>query len=378
MATIRVKEIDRLKAAFIESSPPLITSALCLLLIAVFAMEQFFPIAGAVGLVPGVRTTLAFGSLDQSRVLHGEWWRLFTSPLLHGGPAHLLTDTVALMGVGSLLEPMLGRAWFGGLLVLCAISSGAASLLMLAPDSASVGTTGVVMGVLAANAVCSFHYEDKNQRIKSLKISGYYLIPALYRTFTPQGFLVDISAHVAGALFGFGFGLFLLLIWPKGNKKPLASWAGELLVVIFTCVSVSSFIYLLEHRHIYVEKNAELIPYNDFPRLTTDAIARSEKYVARYPKDPRARDFRGMFYLARGQNAKAESEFRTAVRVAPDSLLSLDILDQSRAFLAVTLWREGRASEAEIAVGSSCNSKDNDLQFQKLLKVLREVYICGR
>ncbi len=53
---------------------------------------------------------LEAGALVRVRVLAGEWWRVFTSMFLHGGPDHLIGNMVALYIVGMACEHAFGAA----------------------------------------------------------------------------------------------------------------------------------------------------------------------------------------------------------------------------------------------------------------------------
>jgi hypothetical protein len=90
---------------------PWLTFAIFAVLVAVFACEQIFAVAPAVGVFsPSVATLEALGGLDKTGVLAtGEWYRLFTAPLLHAGILHLVNNDVALLLVGFVLE----KSWLG-------------------------------------------------------------------------------------------------------------------------------------------------------------------------------------------------------------------------------------------------------------------------
>src|SRR6266567_2652577 len=80
---------NRIPVGLADFKWPWLTLALLAILIAIFAIENIFSITPGDGLSPSVGTLLAMGGLSRTAVLSdGEWYRLFTAPLLHGGPIH--------------------------------------------------------------------------------------------------------------------------------------------------------------------------------------------------------------------------------------------------------------------------------------------------
>lgn len=131
-------------AAWSYGQPLLATRAIVALTVAAFA---------AIGLADGSFTGAGRTSLDLAvfgpAVEHGEWWRLFTSALVHFGPVHLLFNMVVLYQVGLVLEPGAGHARFG-LLYVVSVLGGSAGALVVEPDVFTGGASGGVFGVAAA------------------------------------------------------------------------------------------------------------------------------------------------------------------------------------------------------------------------------------
>jgi membrane associated rhomboid family serine protease len=89
------------------------------------------------------------GALYGPLVASGEWWRLVTAGFLHIGPIHLLFNMLMLWWFGSALEAMLGRARFLAVYGV-SILAGSAGALLLAPETATVGASAGVFGILGA------------------------------------------------------------------------------------------------------------------------------------------------------------------------------------------------------------------------------------
>ena len=139
---------------------------------------------------------LAAGALVRARVLAGEWWRVFTSMFLHGGPDHLIGNMVALYIVGMACEHAFGTArtalvYFGSGV------TGAAFSLATGPGP-SVGASGAIFGVLAAVAVMLYRNQDRFY-VRDKRIGFVLAAWAAWQLFT--GFLspfIDNFAHLGG------------------------------------------------------------------------------------------------------------------------------------------------------------------------------------
>src|SRR6185437_3136792 len=92
---------------------PWLTFALCGVLAFKFTTEIRAATDFTGPLAPGRFSLMALGGLDRTQVFGaGEWWRLFTAPMLHGSLSHLTGNLVALLAAGFLLEPLIGIGWF--------------------------------------------------------------------------------------------------------------------------------------------------------------------------------------------------------------------------------------------------------------------------
>src|SRR5437899_11649585 len=105
------------------------------------------------GGVYGVGSTIyEKGVLWAPFVANGDYWRLITAAFLHYGPFHLLLNMVGLYWFGSLLEQRIGSGRFL-LLYLVSGLAGSAGALVVSPNSATVGASGAIFGILGAGLV---------------------------------------------------------------------------------------------------------------------------------------------------------------------------------------------------------------------------------
>ena len=63
-------------------------------------------------MLPDNGSLLNWGANFRPMTLDGQWWRLLTNCFLHIGIFHLLMNMYALLYIGVLLEPLLGRTRF--------------------------------------------------------------------------------------------------------------------------------------------------------------------------------------------------------------------------------------------------------------------------
>lgn len=89
-------------------------------------------------------------------VAHGEWYRLLTGTFLHLTPAegtfgitHILFNMLALWNIGRVVEAQLGRVRCLTLYLLSALG-GSVLVLLIAPETRTVGASGAVFGLGAA------------------------------------------------------------------------------------------------------------------------------------------------------------------------------------------------------------------------------------
>lgn len=89
-------------------------------------------------------------------IAHGEWYRLLTGAFLHLTPAegtfgiaHILMNMLALWNVGRVVEAQLGRVRYLALYLLSALG-GSVLVLLIAPETPTVGASGAIFGLGAA------------------------------------------------------------------------------------------------------------------------------------------------------------------------------------------------------------------------------------
>jgi hypothetical protein len=110
--TAPVAEVEPEQAAvgLADFKLPWLTLALLAVLVAVFALEIRFAAQSSSSLSLGPATLFVFGGLTRAAVLSGgEWYRLFTAPLLHANLPHIVGNRRG-FAVGRLAARAAGRA----------------------------------------------------------------------------------------------------------------------------------------------------------------------------------------------------------------------------------------------------------------------------
>lgn len=187
-----------------ESTGAIVTKLLIAVNVGIYLLEL-----GLGGQVNGTNNWIFDeGYLAGPLVADGDWWRLFTSMFLHYGPFHLAFNMLALWWFGSAVELVLGR---GRYLLLYIVSglAGAAGALLLTPNSATVGASGAIFGILGAALVL------ERQRTYVLGGGALGIIAVnLVITFALPG--ISIGGHLGG-LAGGALGTLALSRFGRGH-----------------------------------------------------------------------------------------------------------------------------------------------------------------
>src|SRR6266576_2774991 len=125
----------------------------------------------------------------------GDWWRLMTAAFLHYGPFHLLLNMLGLYWFGSLLERRIGSGRFL-LLYLVSGLAGSAGALVVSPNSATVGASGAIFGILGAGLVL----EQQRDYVFGGSALGV-IVANLVLTFAWSG-NISVGGHIGGLIGG--------------------------------------------------------------------------------------------------------------------------------------------------------------------------------
>ena len=167
----------------------------------------------------GVVSVRSFG-LVPVLVGAGEWWRVLTSAMLHGGVVHLAFNGLLLWRLGQLLEPRVGGGTFLGLVASGTAGGGLgvialawvvtttplrtvpalATLLGAGPASVTVGASGAVFGLMGAVLVLLRRRGiDPWSTPEGSMVGGLVVLNLVLTLAVPS---ISVGGHVGGLLGG--------------------------------------------------------------------------------------------------------------------------------------------------------------------------------
>lgn len=189
-------------------------------------------------LISEVESLIAWGGNLRPLTLDGGGWRLISCLFLHAGFFHLFFNMYALLYIGLLLEPVLGKVKYGTAYFLCGICASMTSLLHH-EITTCVGASGAIFGMYGLFlALLSTNLIERKTRI------NLFISIGLFVAFNLLGGMnkgIDNAAHLGGLLSGIiiGFAFFPSIKSPDSHKLKFILTGG--LTVVITVSSY--FIY---------------------------------------------------------------------------------------------------------------------------------------
>lgn len=213
-------------------------------------------ISGVNIIEPDNESLLSWGANFRPLTLEGEWWRLLTNCFLHIGIFHLLMNMYALLYIGVLLEPHLGRTRFISAYLLTGITASIASLgwhdltISAGASGAIFGMYGVFLAMLTTNLI-----EKTARKVLLTSIAvfvGYNLINGLKGG-------IDNAAHIGGLVGGLVIGYALIPSLKKPDKNKLKFVTIGLLTILIFISSAIIYKKLPNDIGTYDEKMKEFV-----------------------------------------------------------------------------------------------------------------------
>jgi membrane associated rhomboid family serine protease len=189
------------------------TPQLTYALIAINAVAYVVAASGGGGLGRTTGSVVDKGDLYAYAVAHGEWWRIITSGFLHAGLLHIAFNMYFLYFLGTLLEPAIGKLRFG-IIYFVSLIGGSFGCLLLSPNSATVGASGAVFGLMGA-AILAMRARGIDPMQSGL---GVTLLLNLGITFVLPG--ISIGGHLGG-LFAGGIVGYLMFEVAERRRIPM-------------------------------------------------------------------------------------------------------------------------------------------------------------
>lgn len=220
---------------------------------------------------PSAESLLSWGANFRPLTLEGQPWRLLTNCFLHVGVLHLLMNMYALVYIGVLLEPHLGKIRFVSAYLLAGITASVASLwwndltISAGASGAIFGMYGVFLAMLTTNLI-------ENDTRKALLTSIAVFV--IFNLLTGVRGGIDNAAHIGGLLGGIIIGYVFVPSLKKEGQLNLKF--GTIALLVFLVLSTSFVVYkkMPNDYGIYDQKIAR------FTALETKALE-----VYKLPKD---------------------------------------------------------------------------------------------
>lgn len=376
------KTRDKTRFGVADFSVPWLTFSILFVLVVIFVGEQIYAIdaSSTVSRSPSLVSLVALGGLNRTLVLgHGEWYRIFTAPLLHGDPSHIFFNGLALVMVGYQLERLVGRLWFFAFFVIGALGGAMFSLMINPANVTSVGASGAIMGLFGAAYMSSFRLPiEAKERWRMQVRSAFVLIPSLgpLATSAAAGH-VDYGAHLGGMLAGALSMALLLRAWPETSPLPTARSMAVAIASLGLVLMATGFVEVASYYPTYKTLGA-LIPPGEVPKDQKEGKVRATDLTARYPLDPRAHMYRGLWLIDTHDFAGAERELRLATQQAEDFrfFFGAKMENGLRAALAAVLLQEGKQKDAKEIASPVCHASSGDRAPQQLQTMLVEQHLC--
>lgn len=220
-------------------------------------------VSGVSFINPTTGDLLAWGANFRAATLAGGWWRLLSSIFLHGGIFHLFLNMYALLYIGLLLEPFLGRTRFLTAYLLTGILASLTSVYWH-PLTVSVGASGAIFGMYGVFlAMLTTNFIDKSVRKALLTSIGIFVVMNLANGVKAG---IDNAAHIGGLVSG----LIMGYLYYPGLKKPQVINIKYITVALITLATFTvTFVVLHQIPNDIAQYEAKM---NDFMKKEDAAL----------------------------------------------------------------------------------------------------------
>jgi len=147
---------------------------------------------------------------DNSRVLNGWYWQLFTSMFVHVNLLHLFGNMLFLLIFGIRAESLFSKKEFFFIYFASGLSGNLLTLLM-PPLTLSAGASGAIFGMFSANVI--YLGKTLSQSIMGALMYSFFLF------ILSAGRNVNLLAHFGGLVAG------LVIGYSLARNRKLAKWS---------------------------------------------------------------------------------------------------------------------------------------------------------
>jgi len=185
----------------------------------------------------GFRESIERAGLVKDVYRGGEYWRLLTAPMLHGGLIHFVMNALALLYLGKRVEVFARWPHVPMVFLFSALVGGEASARLL--DAPSVGASGGLMGWLGFLLVFETLHTALVPRSAKRRLIGGVLMTALIGLVGYR--FIDNAAHFGGLIAGMAYAAIVFpksssVMRPKMNVADRIVGTGSLAVIAASAV----------------------------------------------------------------------------------------------------------------------------------------------
>ncbi len=219
--------------------------------------------SGADVIEPDSRIMVAWGANYQRLTLSDEPWRLLSSCFLHFGISHLLVNLYALLFIGMMLEPKIGKARF---LIAYIITGIAGSLNSQAwhPFSVSAGASGAIFGMYGLFlALLTAGVIERTYRKRLLVSIAIFIVFSLFSGVSGN---TDNAAHIGGLVAGLVTG-YLLVPSLKPNRNLLRKTFTLLVVSVLSGLIFYKSYQMIPPTAVQYDKTMKLFQHTETTAL---------------------------------------------------------------------------------------------------------------
>lgn len=171
-------------------------------------------------------------------IRNGEIYRLITGCFLHGNIMHLLFNCYALYVLGSQLESYIGKLKYFIVYLFSALSGSLFSMIF-GGNSASIGASGAVFGLMGSLVYFGYHYRVYLGNVIKSQIIPLILVN-LFIGFVSSG--IDNFAHIGGLIGGFLATIAVGIKYKSSTFEKINGWIVSMIFLVF-CLYMA-FVYM--------------------------------------------------------------------------------------------------------------------------------------
>jgi rhomboid protease GluP len=218
------------------------TGALLAAIWIVFALESLQP-----GGSTDTNVLYTFGAVTSDTLSSHQYWRLVADCFVHIGIYHIITNSIALIWIGTVAERLYGPLRYLGIYLAAGVGGSLVAVLTSPPQNISAGASGAIMGLIGAMLIGSWRNRAVIGAAAGRQLfSGLIVILVINLVFgfTTPG--ISNAAHIGGAVTGAVLAL-LIPYRSTGEPRAYTTASNALSVALIVAAIVIAATYTTAH-----------------------------------------------------------------------------------------------------------------------------------